>query len=179
MAPNFSKLEVLETSFQAKTCANFPKICTNSPKICTNSPKICTNFPKNVLKNIVARFLNNFRIYGSPPSPGVYNDTKQYAFEALPNVYFSFFAYSWSFFTYNFSFLAHATTLGNEKSAQSFSDRSFFMDVHTGCPCENACFSRIQRAWPNFCPWGTRLGVALECYSTIAPQLHGWASQVV
>ena len=23
------------------------------------------------------RFLSNFRIYGSPPSPGVYNDTKE------------------------------------------------------------------------------------------------------
>ena len=31
-------------------------------------------------------------------------------------------------------------TLGNEKSARSFSDRSFFMDVRAGCPCENACF---------------------------------------
>ena len=25
--------------------------------------------------NIVTRFLNNFRIYGTPPSLGVYNDT--------------------------------------------------------------------------------------------------------
>ena len=61
--------EVLETSFQAK-------ICTNFPKICTNSPKIYTNFPKRFQRNVVTRFLNNFRIYGSPPSPGVYNDTK-------------------------------------------------------------------------------------------------------
>ena len=28
----------------------------------------------------------------------------------------------------------------NKKSARSFSDRSFFMDVRAGCPCENACF---------------------------------------
>ena len=77
MAPNFSKLvsKNLETSFRAKICTNSPKICANSPKICTNSPKICTNFPKIILKNVVTRFLNNFRIYGTPPSPGVYNDT--------------------------------------------------------------------------------------------------------
>ena len=56
--------EVLETSFQAK-------ICTNSPKLCTNSLKICTNFPQRFQKHIVTRFLNNFRIYGTPPSPGV------------------------------------------------------------------------------------------------------------
>ena len=35
--------------------------------------------------------------------------------------------------------------LGNEKSARSFSDRSFFMDVRAGCPFRNACFSRIWR----------------------------------
>ena len=29
---------------------------------------------------------------------------------------------------------------GNEKSARSFSDRSFFMDVHAGCPCQNVGF---------------------------------------
>ena len=32
-----------------------------------------------ILKNIVTRFLNNFRIYGTPPSPGVYNDTNVWA----------------------------------------------------------------------------------------------------
>ena len=67
------RFEVLETSFRAKICTNFAKICANSPKICTNCPKIFTNFPKRCLKN--DRFLNNFRIYGTPPSPGVYNDT--------------------------------------------------------------------------------------------------------
>ena len=30
--------------------------------------------------------------------------------------------------------------LGNEKSARSFSDRRFFMDVRVGCPFRNACF---------------------------------------
>ena len=47
--------------------------------------------------------------------------------------------------------------VGNEKSARSFSDRSFFMDVRAGCPCQNASFSRIWRAWPKFsagCPQG-------------------------
>ena len=34
----------------------------------------------------------------------------------------------------------HPTYLGNEKSAQSFPDRSFFVDVHVGCPCQNASF---------------------------------------
>ena len=29
---------------------------------------------------------------------------------------------------------------GNEKSARSFSARSFFVDVRAACPCENACF---------------------------------------
>ena len=54
-----------------KICTNFLKICTNCPKICTNCPKIFTNFSKRCLKNIVTRFFNNFRIYGTPPSPGV------------------------------------------------------------------------------------------------------------
>ena len=44
-------------------------------KICANSPRICTKLPKRCLKNIVTRFLSNFGIYGTPPSPGVYNDT--------------------------------------------------------------------------------------------------------
>ena len=35
-----------------------------------------------ILKNIVTRFSNNFRIYGTPPSPGVYNDTKFRVFKA-------------------------------------------------------------------------------------------------
>ena len=30
--------------------------------------------------------------------------------------------------------------IGNEKSARSFSDRSFFVDVRAACPCQNACF---------------------------------------
>ena len=145
MAPNCWQTcyEVLETSFRAKICTNFPKICTSCPNICTNCPKIFTNFSKRCLKNIVisswkkgslgrgrsgtsaqsfvlcfsvlwgdfllqisqkflseiaslmqafsgkhprekpqnaaadvTRFLNNFRIYGTPPSPGVDNDTK-------------------------------------------------------------------------------------------------------
>ena len=78
MAPNCSKLvsKKLETSVRAKTCMNCPKICTNWPKICTNSPKICTNFPKRCLRNTVARSLNNFRIYGTPPSPGVCKHTE-------------------------------------------------------------------------------------------------------
>ena len=37
--------------------------------------------------------------------------------------------------------------LENEKSARSFSDRSFFMDVRVGCPFRNACFSRIRSVW--------------------------------
>ena len=48
-------------------------------------------------------------------------------------------------------------SLRNEKSAQSFSDRSFFVDVRAACPCQIACFSRIWRAWPKFlagCPQG-------------------------
>ena len=56
------------------------------------------------------------------------------------------------FFGYFSYFL---TILGNEKSARSFSDRSFFVDVRAACPCQNACFSRIWRAWPKFlagCP---------------------------
>ena len=47
--------------------------------------------------------------------------------------------------------------LGNEKSARSFSDRSFFVDVRAACPCQNACFSRAWRAWPKLwagCPQG-------------------------
>ena len=50
-----------------------------------------------------------------------------------------------------------AWILGNEKSARSFSDWSFFMDVRMGCPFQNAWFSRIWRAWPKFlagCPQG-------------------------
>ena len=58
--------EVLETSFWVKRCTNFPKICANFPKICWK-----------ISKNTVTRFLNNFRIYGTPPSPGVYNDTSK------------------------------------------------------------------------------------------------------
>ena len=46
--------------------------------MCTNVPEICTNFPKIFLKNIVTRFFNNFRIYGTPSLPGVYNDTKMF-----------------------------------------------------------------------------------------------------
>ena len=42
--------------------------------------------------------------------------------------------------------LTSGRLLGNEKSARSFSDRSFFMDVRVGCPFRNACFSRIWRA---------------------------------
>ena len=44
-----------------------------------------------------------------------------------------------------------------KKNARSFSDRSFFMDVCAGCPCQNAYFSKIWRAWPKFsagCPQG-------------------------
>ena len=33
-------------------------------------------------------------------------------------------------------------SLGNEKSARSFSDRSFCMDVRTGCRCQSACLSQ-------------------------------------
>ena len=86
MAPNFSKLvsKFCDTGFQAEICTNFlkiftiaPKISTNSPKSCSNFPKILTNFRKRFYKNIVTSLLNNFRIYGSPPSPGVHNDTKK------------------------------------------------------------------------------------------------------
>ena len=60
--------EVLETSFEEKICTYFPKICTNRPQRCTNCPNIFTNFSKK--KNSVTRFLNNFRIYGTPPHRG-------------------------------------------------------------------------------------------------------------
>ena len=53
--------------------------------------------------------------------------------------------------------LSLVRTIGNEKSARSFSDRSFFVDVRAACPCQNSCFSRIWRAWPKFsagCPQG-------------------------
>ena len=33
--------------------------------------------------------------------------------------------------------------LGNEKSARSFSDRSFFVDVRAGCRSQNAYFSKV------------------------------------
>ena len=91
MAPNFSKLVskfwklVSERMFAnfPEICANFPKICINFPKICTNFPKICTNVLNRFLKNIVTRFLNNFRIYGTPTSPGVYNDTNLRGFPSM------------------------------------------------------------------------------------------------
>ena len=69
MALNFSRLvsKNLENSFRAKYALT-PR------KYALTAPKICTNFPKRILKNIVTRILNNFRIYGTPPSPGVYND---------------------------------------------------------------------------------------------------------
>ena len=43
----------------------------------------------------------------------------------------------------NFIFIVVSLSLiiiGNEKSARSFSDRSFFMDVRAGYPFRNACF---------------------------------------
>ena len=82
MAPNFSKLvskfwTLVSKQIYIYICTNSskiitisPDICTNSPKICANFPKMLTDFPKRFWKNIVTRFLNHFRIYGSPPSPG-------------------------------------------------------------------------------------------------------------
>ena len=32
------------------------------------------------------------------------------------------------------------TSVGSEKSARSFSDRSFFVDVRVACLCQSACF---------------------------------------
>ena len=60
MAPKFSKLvsKHLEASFRAKYAL--------TPR------KYALTARKEILKNIVTRFLNNFRIYGTPPSPGVY-----------------------------------------------------------------------------------------------------------
>ena len=43
-------------------------------------------------------------------------------------------------------FLNSLVKLGNEKSARSFSDRSFFVDIRAGSRCQNASFSRIWRA---------------------------------
>ena len=84
MAQNFSKLvskfwKLVSKPKYALTSWKYAltswKYALRTPKICTKNPKICTNFPKRSWNNIVTRFLNNFRIYGSPPSPGVYNDT--------------------------------------------------------------------------------------------------------
>ena len=36
------------------------------------------------------------------------------------------------------------TFLGSEKSARSFSDRSFFMDVRAGCLCANTLFQDLE-----------------------------------
>ena len=38
------------------------------------------------------------------------------------------------------NFVCESCFLGNGKSARSFADRSFLMDVRVGCPFRNACF---------------------------------------
>ena len=83
MAPNSRNLfKVLEAISQVKTVTNSPTKVTEYPQIVTMSLKILTNFLKVVtsflkmFKTIVVGLLNNFRIYVSPPSRGVYNDAK-------------------------------------------------------------------------------------------------------
>ena len=44
--------------------------------------------------------------------------------------------------------------IGEQKRARSFSDRSFFMDVRAGCPCQKCFFSWILRAWPKLSAGG-------------------------
>ena len=74
MAPNFSKLvrssgnefQGENRDYSPKIVTNFLKIVLKLPKIVTKPPKIVTNFLKRCLKNFVTRFLNNFRIHGSP-----------------------------------------------------------------------------------------------------------------
>ena len=43
----------------------------------------------------------------------------------------------------NQSFDEGGASIGNERSARHFSDRSFFMDVRAGCPRQNAIFSGL------------------------------------
>ena len=65
MAPNFSRLvsKFWKRVPEQKYALTSRKYAL-TPRKCTNFPRICTNL-----------FLNNFRISGAPPSPGVYNDT--------------------------------------------------------------------------------------------------------
>ena len=57
-----------------------------------------------------------------------------------------------------------STTLGNEKSARIFSDRSFFVDVHAACPCRNAL------RYPS-CTGGVRTSSAHAWARGIAPNV--------
>ena len=74
MAPDFSKLvSKFWKRISKRNYALTPR------KYAVTSRKyslICTNFPKRLSNNIVARFLNNFWIYGTPPLHGLYNDTE-------------------------------------------------------------------------------------------------------
>ena len=49
--------------------------------------------------------------------------------------------------------MCYKSLIGNGKSARSFSDRSFFMDVRAGCPFQNACFPGFggpdRSFWPD------------------------------
>ena len=85
MAPIFSKLvskfwklvSKRKYALKSRKYALTPRKYHKLPENMHKHPK------NNFLKNIVTRFLNNFRIYGTPPSPGVYNDT---------NIWMQFFA---------------------------------------------------------------------------------------
>ena len=63
-----------------KIVANFLKIVTNSRIIVTKPSKLVTSFLKR-LQQMLLRFLNNFRIYGSPLSLGLYNGTNYHSTE--------------------------------------------------------------------------------------------------
>ena len=71
MAPNLSKL----VSKFWKLASN-RKYALTARKYALTPQKYALTARNDFLKNIVTRFLNNFRIYGTPPSPGVYKDTR-------------------------------------------------------------------------------------------------------
>ena len=87
MAPNFSKRvsKFWKLVSERKYALTSRKYALTSRKYALTARQIFTNFLKRFEKNIVTRFLKNFRIYGTPPSPGVYNDTnsKNVAFYLL------------------------------------------------------------------------------------------------
>ena len=86
MAPNISNLasKNLETSFWAKYALTPRKYALTPRKYALIARKYALTSRKElILKNIVTRFVNNFRIYGTPPSPGVYNDTDPCAMKPI------------------------------------------------------------------------------------------------